>query len=33
MWYLIMQLWPWLLIAFVIGIFVGWMTHTTGKRA
>ena len=28
MWYLITQLWLWLLIAFIIGVFVGWMTHT-----
>ena len=26
MWYIITNIWVWLLIAFVIGIFVGWRT-------
>ncbi len=31
MWYIITNIWIWLLIAFVIGLFVGW--RTTKLRA
>ena len=28
MWYIITNIWLWLLIAFIIGLFVGWRTTT-----
>lgn len=33
MWYIITTIWIWLLIAFIIGLFVGWRTTTLRSQS